>query len=100
MMAHIALEALDYVVTMTDANKEYSLELPANTKALEFRVRDGTAMIHSFTEGAVDTVSPPGPYHTLKANTEYKKDNLLLSKAILRVACASAGKIVEVRAWK
>ncbi len=51
MSAQIAEQAIDFEIEIGSSNTEYALELPASTKALEFRVRDGTAIIYSFTEG-------------------------------------------------
>jgi len=98
-MANIdyAVNAQDYAVELTNVDEEYSQELPANTKAIEFRSRNGTAVRHSFVQGRV--AGPTGAYQTLKANVEYKKDHLNLNKHTIYFATDSAGDVVELRVW-
>jgi len=92
-----AKKAYDYTITMTDANVEYSQELPDGVIALEMRCRDGTAFRHSFTTGKVAT--PTNPYNTVLANGEYKKEGLYLRQHTLYMACGSGSKVVELRVW-
>jgi hypothetical protein len=99
MLSDTSLQAQDYVITVTSANTQYSLALPQNVKAVEFQARGAVAIIHSLVAGAVDTASTPGPYQTLKSGGVYKKEGILLHKATLYVACASATQVVEVRCW-
>lgn len=94
-----AESAQDFEIEMTSANTEYALELPSPAKGIEMQCRDGTAFRHSFTEGAVDTATPPGPYQTVHANVTYRKDNLFLNGHTLYVACGTAAKVVDVRVW-
>lgn len=87
-----------YNITMTLVDTQYSQQLPDEIARLEFWVRDGTAMRFAFVTGKV--AAPTAPYATLPANGVYWQDfpgtGTLLT---LYVACASAGKIVEVIAW-
>ena len=94
-----AVNAQDFEITIANANEETALALPEKVKAIEFQCRDATDIKHSFTQGAVDTATPPGPYQTLKAGSVYKKDHLYLNKHTLYVAAGTGSKVVEVRVW-
>ena len=98
-MANIdyAVNAQDYAVVLTNPDEEYSQELPANTKAIEFRSRNGAVVRHSFTQGLV--AGPTGAYQTLKANTEYEKEHLNLNKHTIYFASGAGGDTVELRVW-
>lgn len=98
-MANIdyAVNAQDYAVVLTNPDEEYSQELPANTKAIEFRSRNGAAVRHSFIQGRVAV--PTGVYQTLKTNVEYKKDHLNLNKHTIYFAADAGGDTVELRVW-
>ncbi len=63
-----AVNAQDYAVVLTNPDEEYSQELPANTKAIEFRSRNGAVVRHSFVQGRV--AGPTGAYQTLEADAE------------------------------
>ena len=98
-MANIdyAVNAQDYAVDLTNPDEEYSQELPANTKAIEFRSRSGAAVRHSFVQGRV--AAPTGAYQTLKANAEYKKEHLNLNKHTVYFASDTGSDTVELRVW-
>ena len=85
-----------YNLTMTDADTEYSYTFPNNTKQIEFRCRGNVDIIWGYTEGSVDTASPPGPYRTLKAGQTKGIERLKLVGFILYFACASSGQVVEI----
>jgi len=97
--ADFATTVYDYVITVTDADTEYSQALPENIVALEIMCRDGTAIRHSFTTGGVAAGAAAGDYKTLLANGTYYKDHLYLNEPTLYVACDSSTKYVEVRCW-
>ena len=88
--------------TMTTANKEYEIPLPAKTKKFTAHLREtDTAFKIAFERGSVDGATPAREYFTVHAGTPYWEDDLDLDAIfILCVACASAGKIVEVIAWR
>lgn len=98
-MANIdyAVTAQDYAIALTDANTEYSQELPPNTKAIEFRSRSGAVVRHSFAQGRVADSS--GAYQTLKAGAEYRKGHLNLNKHVIYFASAAGSDTVELRVW-
>ena len=98
-MANIdyAVNAQDYAVELTNPDEEYSQELPANAKAIEFRSRNGMDVRHSFTQGRV--AGSTGAYQTLKTDTEYNKEHLNLNKHILYFASSMGGDTVELRVW-
>ncbi len=92
-----AVNAQDYEVELTNPDEEYSQELPANTKAIEFRSRNGAAVRHSFIQGRVAV--PTGVYQTLKVDAEYKKEHLNLNKHTIYFASGAGGDTVELRVW-
>lgn len=98
-MANIdyAVNAQDFAVELTNPDEEYEQELPANTKAIEFRSRNGAVIRHSFTEGLV--AAPTGAYQTLEANAEYRKDRLNLNKHTMYFASPAGGDVAELRLW-
>ena len=98
-MANIdyAVNAQDFAVELTNPDEEYSQALPANTKAIEFRSRNGVDIRHSFTQGLV--AGPTGAYQTLKANAEYRKEHLNLNKHTIHFASGAGSDVVELRVW-
>lgn len=105
-MANIdyAVNAQDYAVELTNPDEEYLQELPANTKAIEFRSRNGSDIRHSFVQGRV--AGPTGAYQTLVAGglgssrAEYKKEHLNLNKHTIYFASSGiGGDTVELRVW-
>lgn len=88
-----------YVVTMTNANQEYSRVLPANTKILTWRPRSAVDVRYAFVAGVVGTSSPPGPFFTLKAGEVFNERNINLAAGTLYIASVAAGTIVEIEAW-
>ena len=86
-----------YNVTLTTAASEYSQELPANTKGFEFQCRTAYDVRFAYVTGKV--AGPTAPYLTLKAGSEYYKENVKLASTTLYLASAQAGVVVEITAW-
>lgn len=85
--------------TMTDADTEYEIALPAKTKKFSMQCREGTAFRLAFEKGRVE--EPKEPYATVHTGTPYYEDNLDLDQIfIMYVACGTAGKTIEVIAWR
>lgn len=87
-------------VTMTLADTEYSLTLPANTKYFSIQCADGTAMRYAFVTGKVAT--PTAPYMTLLANGALNTpEKIAVANGALTIyfACGSAGKIAQLLSW-
>jgi len=86
--------------TMTLADTEYKIALPDKTKKFTMNMRENdTAFRIAFEKGRV--AEPKGEYFTVPAETPYWEDILDLDqKFVIYVACASAGKTIEVIAWK
>lgn len=88
-----------FVVTMTNANQEYSQALPANTKVVTWRPRSDVDIRYSFVAGRVGTASPTGPYMTLRAGEVFNERNLNLAALTLYIATVAAGTIIEIETW-
>lgn len=86
-----------YNVTLTNADIEYSQALPANTKGFEFQCRTAYDVRYAFATGKV--AGATAPYLTLKAGSEYYKENVKLASTTLYLASAQAGVVVEITAW-
>lgn len=87
-------------VTMTNADTEYSLDIPAGTIRFSIQTRDGTAFRMAFVTGKVAT--PTNPYLTIRADGAYNSpDGIQLTSAATTVyfGCGSAGKIIELITW-
>jgi len=83
----------DFVITLTNANEEYEVEIPANTTGIEFQCRTSAAVRYSFVAGKVAT--PTDPYRTLKSDGVYRAGDLFFNGQTLYLASASAGVVVE-----
>lgn len=88
---------VEYNVTLTSANTQYSQALPANTRRLCFRCRSGVAIRYAWAAGKVAT--PTAPYQSLQAGSEYVLDGVLLAGSTLYFASGAAGAVVEMEAW-
>lgn len=84
---------------MKVADTEYEIALPARTKKFTLHMREtDTAFRLAFEKGRV--ADPKEPYWTIPIGTPYWEDDLDLDQIFkIYVACASAGKTVEVVAW-
>lgn len=90
-----------YNVTLTSANTEYSLELPANCRAWSMQARTAADVRFAFETGKVAT--PTAPYSTLKASGAFTSPELFQNNTgslTLYLASATAGTIVEVVSWE
>jgi len=84
-----------YTVSMSVANRQYSLALPANTKSVEIQTTDGTAFRVSFDTGRVGPVARR-PYWSVPINTSWDRDKLDLTGATIYFACSTANKTAEL----
>lgn len=87
--------------TMTTANEEYEIQLPARTKKLlvHMRTLDADFKI-AFERGSIDGATPAREYFTVHMGDVYYEDELDLDPIFsIFVACASAAKVIEVIAW-
>ena len=84
-----------YNVTCTNANTEYSQELPPNTRSLAIQSRTAVDVRVAFVTGKVAT--PTAPYFTMKADGALALQDLQLTDgAIIYVGTATAGTVVEI----
>lgn len=84
-------------VTMTLADTEYSLELPANTKYFSIQCQDGTAFRMAFVTGKVAT--PTAPFLTIRANNAYNSPEKIAvanGARTIYFGCGSAAKVIEL----
>jgi len=88
-----------YNVTLTTANTEYSLALPANCRGFEFQCRTEATVRFAFATGKVAT--PTAPYMTLKAGDYYVSPpiNQGAAPSTLYFASATAGVEMEAIPW-
>ncbi len=86
-------------VTMTNADEEYSLVIPAGTKTVQISTADGTAFRFAFVTGKV--ASPTAPYFTVPADTMYDSGEGVYfdEHTTIYLACDSAGKVAQILAW-
>lgn len=80
--------------TLTLANTEYGISLPANTIHLEFKTRGSGTLQFSFVAGETNT-----KYVTLKSGSTYSIREVSLTGKTLYVQSPTAGVVVEVLAW-
>lgn len=83
--------------TLTNANTEYTLTVPANTRRLSFKCRTSYVMRFAWVTGKV--ASAVDPYQTLPAGAEYSTGDVLLGASTLYLASAQAGVVVEAEMW-
>jgi len=90
-----ATKLTEEIVTLTLANTQYTYVLPANTKALSFRIRSGSYDLRYGYSALAG-----GNYRTLAAGASYNRENLDLTGATLYLNCPdAAGEIVEIEIW-
>ncbi|MFA5385748.1 MAG: hypothetical protein WC364_14025 [Eubacteriales bacterium] len=85
-----------YNVTLTSANTEYSLALPAYSCNVTIQCR--TAYDVRVAEVTGKVAGSTAPYWTIKASGGYFDNNLKTNKT-LYFASAQAGVVVEVIIW-
>jgi hypothetical protein len=94
----LAVENLDiFNVTMTNANEQYSLEIPNGCKTISVTIRDGVSGASyrvAYVTGKVAT--PTAPYLKFKCDTEYFEDGLFLNGKNLYLACSNASQVAQV----
>ena len=89
----------DYNLTLTNADTEYSQAMPANCRRFEFQCRTEVTVRHAVVTGKV--AASTAPFLTLKAGDYYDSGpiNQGASPSTLYFASATAGVIMEIRAW-
>lgn len=98
-MALAVTTPASYNVPLTNADTEYSQALPANCRLYEWQCRTEHDVRHAFVTGKV--AGSVAPYHTLKAG-DYDSSpqiNQGASPSTLYFASATAGVVVELKAW-
>jgi len=94
-------EALTPVVintTMTSADTEYEIALPAGTRHFELWCHDGTAMRFAFVTGKVAT--PTTPWATILANKSYRSpEKLAVGASTIYVAAGVISKVACCVVW-
>jgi len=81
---------------MTDADTEYSKELPKGCLTFLIHTRDESSFRLAFETGKVAT--PTEPYFTVPANSGYSEFEVD-GGITLYFASGSSGKIIEIIAW-
>jgi len=86
--------------TMTLADTEYEIALPSKTKKFTMHMRETDKEFRlAFEKGRV--ADPKEPYFTVPTGTPYSEDDIKLDQIFkIYVACATAGKTIEVIAWR
>ena len=86
---------IEYNVTMTVADTEYSQVLPIETKAFMIHTRDESLFRFSFTTGKV--AGPAAPYTTVLSGKILQISGLKLDAALtIYFGSPDAGKIIEI----
>ena len=99
MAGNFAAAPVLFNQTLTAANTEYTITLPAGCTHFEMQARTNANVRFAFETGKVAT--PTAPYMTLKAGYTYSSYNLWGSQTLLvYVATPTAGTIVELIAWR
>jgi len=86
-----------YTVTLTVADTEYGVQLPADFRMFEFQCRTNVDIRWSFTAGLV--AAPTDPYRTLKAGAVYYSPIMRNGIDWIYFASDNAGVVVEVLVW-
>lgn len=86
-----------YVLTLTNADTEYSYTLPANTKKFTIQARENVDVRFAFETGKVATSTDP--YFTLKAGNIWWEDNINTQSTIY-FASSTADTNLEILIWK
>lgn len=85
-------------VTMTSADTEYEITMPADTRYFTLYCLTAFAVRFAWVTGKVAT--PTAPYAVVPANSAYNSpEKLATSLTPLYVACADAAKVACVIAW-
>ena len=92
-----AATVVEYSVTLTNANTEYSQVLPANCRKLAFRCRTGAVCRYAWVTGKVAT--PTAPYQTLQTFADFVLDGVKIVAGTVYLASATAGVVIEMEAW-
>lgn len=97
-----ATSATVSLVKFTSSDSEYSVNLPAGTKAIRFRSRKiasiYTDIRYSFAAGQVGSVTN-GIYSTLAGGSEYSQSGLNLVASNLYFSATSTTAVVEVEIY-
>jgi Flp pilus assembly pilin Flp len=91
---------VEYNVTLTNGDTQYSQALPTDCLGFHFQVRGMAAIRWSGVAGKVAT--PTAPWITLKSGAPYNSiDGYFAAAKTLYFACApaDAGAVVEIVAW-
>ena len=88
---------VDYNITLTSANTQYSQLLPSSVREFRFRCRTIFDVRYSFTTGKV--AASTAPYLTLPAGSDFFSDNNDLTGKTIYFASAQAGVVVEMEVW-
>ena len=84
-----------YNVTLTNANTEYSQELPPNARALAVQPRTAVDVRMAFVTGKV--AGSTAPFFTLKAGGALAIHELQMAdNSTVYLASATAGTVVEI----
>lgn len=85
--------------TLTDANTEYSVALPAGCRYFRMQCRTAADVRYAFETGKVAT--PTAPYNTMKSGTVYQTPEKFMASPglTLYLAGGGAGLVVEIVTW-
>ncbi|GAH75492.1 unnamed protein product [marine sediment metagenome] len=84
-------------MTLTDADTEYSQDLPDYTKKFTIQERGGNVFRLAFE--AEKVAVPTEPYKTLGENQSYWEDHLYLIGVTVYLAAAAGGAVIEIICW-
>lgn len=86
-------------LTMTEADTQYSLDLPAGTITFGFHTRDGSAVRFAYVSGKVAT--PTAPFATVRTDGSYNfPAGVRPGFTTIYFASDSSGKVVELVSYQ
>lgn len=86
-----------YNLTLTLADTEYSQAIPAGTRSIMFKSRNGSPLRYAFQGSKV--AGPTPNYLTLESGECFGKENLKIVSLTLYCATDDAGDVVEILGW-
>lgn len=96
------------VLTLTDANTEYSQTLGAKCKYFSFQARTSVEVRYAFESVSADVALATGPYMTLKSDgwlnapekMGWGKTNPTETLPKIYFATGTAGTVIEILSWE
>lgn len=97
----LARQVANTVLTLTNANEEYSYTFPANTLMWRLKARAQNAkVLYSWAEGTLPTSGDGSAYMTLPANFLDSRQGVDFSGKTIYVQSETAGAVLEIETYR